>query len=76
MRFGRTAEEKRELCARGFLPVYSVDTEEQAKALIVAACPTNIQGDYVAPELSQSQTLDNLKRFGDRLAELDERIHG
>lgn len=60
MRFGRTVE-------RGFLPVFSVDTEEQARDLLIAACPTNLRGDFVAPELVHEQTLPNLHAFGDRL---------
>lgn len=62
MRFGRSTEP-------GFLPVYSVDTEKQARDLLIAVCPTNYNGEYIAPELAQKQTLDNLKKFGERLHE-------
>lgn len=52
----------------GALPVFSVDTEEDAKNLLTAACPTNIKGEWFAPELARDQTLDNLNAFSDRLA--------
>ncbi len=52
----------------GHLPVFSVDTEKEAKDLIVLACETNGRGEYVARELVMEQTLDNLERFSDRLA--------
>lgn len=61
MRYGRTVP-------RGFLPVYSVDTEEEAKNLLVFACPKNVDGEFVAPELVEEQTIPNLFAFGDRLA--------
>lgn len=51
----------------GSLPVYSVDTEAEAKLLLTLACPTNMHGEYVAPELVEDQTLDNLQKFSDRL---------
>jgi hypothetical protein len=60
VRFGRK-------CEPGFLPVYSVDSEEEARRLLVAACPTNLDGEFIAPELVERQTLDNLERFGERL---------
>lgn len=60
MRFGRTVE-------RGFLPVFSVDTEEEAERLLVAACQTNMWGDFVAEELVRDQSLENLYAFGRRL---------
>lgn len=51
----------------GTLPIFSVDTEEEAQALIVLTCPTNLHGEYIAPELVRDQTLENLYAFGDRL---------
>lgn len=63
MRYGRS-------CDDGFLTVYSVDTEEEARTLISMACPMNYDGDHIAPELSSEQTLENLGAFGDRLARL------
>lgn len=62
MRFGRTVED-------GFLPVYSVDTEEEAKRLLVLACGTNLRNEFVARELGEEQTLENLYAFGKRLEE-------
>lgn len=62
MRYGRTCEE-------GFLPVFSVDTEEEARELLVFACPTNLQGEFIAPHLAREQTLENLDAFSDYLQE-------
>lgn len=61
MRYGRSVQ-------KGFLPVFSVDTEEEAKRLIVMACPTDATGTYYARELAQEQTLENLQAFSDKLA--------
>jgi hypothetical protein len=47
--------------------VYAVADEEEAKALIVLCCGTNLRGEYVADELVHEQTLENLERFSDRL---------
>ena len=55
----------------GFLPVYSVDTEEEARALLVLACGTNAGGEFVARELVEDQSLEMLTSFGERL----ERTH-
>jgi hypothetical protein len=54
--------------------VYSVDTEEEAQSLLIAACPRNRHGEYVAPELVEEQTLENLEAFGDRLAAIHDKI--
>lgn len=54
-------------CEEGFLPVYSVDTPEEA-ILLTLTCPTNVAGEFVARELINEQTLDNLEAFGERLA--------
>ena len=51
----------------GFLPVYSVDTEEEARSLLTLACATNLDGEFIARELVQEQSLANLMAFGDRL---------
>lgn len=56
-------------CEKGFLPVFSVDTPEEAEALLILSCPRNASGEFVAPELAEEQTLDNLDAFGDRLRE-------
>lgn len=52
------------------MPVFSVDTEEEAERLIVAACPLSDGGHYYAEELAKDQTLENLAAFSDRLAEV------
>lgn len=61
MRFGRSVP-------RGFLPVFSVPTEDDAKELLVLVCPKNEKGDFVAPDLVHEQTITNLISFSDRLA--------
>lgn len=61
MRYGRTVEP-------GFLPVFSVDTEEEAKRLLGAACELSREGHgYIARELVRAQTQENLAAFSDRL---------
>lgn len=47
--------------------MFSVNTEEEAKSLLTLACPTNSAGEFVARELTQEQTLENLYAFGDKL---------
>ena len=54
-------------CPKGHLPVFSVETEEEAKRLVVLACGTNLNGQYIARELAEEQTLDNLEAFSARL---------
>lgn len=51
----------------GRLPVFSVDTEEDAEQLLVLACPRGADGNYYARELVQEQTLENLVAFSDKL---------
>ncbi len=53
---------------KGSLPVFSVDTEQEAHKLLVAACGTNAKGEFIARELAHQQTLHNLDKFSDRLA--------
>lgn len=53
---------------KGFLPVYSVDTEKEARELLTFACQTNLRGQFIAKELVEDQTIENLFLFGDRLA--------
>ena len=67
MRYGRSVPD-------GFLPVFSVGSEAEAKSLLSIACATNINGEFIAKELAQEQTLDNLYSFGDRLEKDHERI--
>ena len=40
----------------------------------MAACETNLEGDYVARELAIDQTIENLEAFSDRLALTAERM--
>lgn len=47
--------------------MFSVETEEEARSLLVMTCPTNYDGEFYARELVAEQTLDNLYAFGDRL---------
>jgi len=63
--FGRKVPE-------GYLPVFSVNTPKEARDLIVAACPMDLQGNYYARELAGegNQTLENLQRFSDKLAQV------
>lgn len=56
---------------KGFLPVYSCDTREDAENLLTLACDTNAAGEWVARELAEEQTIENLMKFSDRLARLD-----
>lgn len=51
----------------GSLPVFKVGSEEEARRLIVMACPTNFGGEYIAPELAEAQTIENLEKFSTRL---------
>lgn len=60
MGYGRVTPE-------GRLPVFSVDTEEEAKKLITMACPTDAEGNHFARELAEEQTLENLALFSDKL---------
>lgn len=59
---------------KGFLPVFSVDTEEEAKLLIITACPLGFDGHYYARDLAQDQTLENLYAFGEKLAMIHDRL--
>jgi hypothetical protein len=52
------------------LPVFSVRTEQEARDLLLAACDTNLKGEFVARELVEEQTLENLERFSDRLEQI------
>ena len=51
----------------GTLPVYSVGSMQEAELLLTMACQTNLDGEFVARELAQEQTLANLQAFSDRL---------
>lgn len=49
------------------MPVFSVDTEAEAKMLLVMTCPKNAAGQFVARQLAEEQTLENLAAFSDQL---------
>ncbi len=53
------------------LPVFSVGDEEEAHKLLVMACPTNQQGEFIDRFTAREQTLDNLELFSNEL----ERFH-
>ena len=63
MRYGRAPDP-------GFLPVFSVWTEQEAEALIVATCPTDMDGNYYARELVEEQTLENLENYSTHLDQI------
>lgn len=69
VRFGRS-------CPDGFLPAFSVDSEEEALQLLTLACPLDQAGNFVARELAQTQTINNLVAFSHRLAEAYYRLKG
>ena len=67
-----------QVCPEGFLPIYSVDTEEEAKALM-AFVPMGLNGEHYANELigddgqplEGAERVDGFIRFGLKL----EKIH-
>lgn len=60
---------------KGFLPVYSVSTEDEAQSLIIATCTRGYEdGQYYAPELIQEQTLENLAAFSNKLDRAHDRL--
>ena len=54
--------------------MFTVNNEEEAKLLITLACPTNYNGEHIAPELASEQTMENLTAFSDRLDDLYRRF--
>ncbi|MCH8984143.1 MAG: hypothetical protein IH943_08630 [Acidobacteria bacterium] len=70
------------VCPGGMLPVYSCDTEAEARRLIVICCPMDYDGRYYARELIDPNTsepyegderIDAFVRFGLKLEETHER---
>ncbi len=53
---------------KGSLPIFSVDTEEEARSLVVAACPRGDDGKYYSRELMANRTLETLYVFGEKIA--------
>ena len=68
MRYGRGA------LPEGFLPVFSVDTEEEAKELLIATCSRGVDGRYYSDELAREQSLAVLDQFSDKLARVYPRV--
>lgn len=59
-------------CPQGYLPAASVETEDEARALIARCCErvyvtTIAREEWMAQELHIEQTLENLYAFGARL---------
>lgn len=48
--------------------MFSVDTEEDAKQLLILCCPRDGGGNFYARELIAEQSLENLQTFSDKLA--------
>jgi len=71
-----------QVCPEGSLPVYSCDTEADAKLLVGMACKMNLAGEHYAPELLDDfgQPLESEERmrafvsFGQRLAKLHQMV--
>lgn len=49
--------------------MFSVGSEKEAQMLITLCCPKDVNGDHIARELVQGQTLENLDAFSDLLDE-------
>jgi len=47
--------------------VFTVNTREEAEALITLACPKNYDNQHFAPELAEEQTIERLNDFSHRL---------
>lgn len=60
----------------GHLPVFSTVSEEEAKQIVIATCELGTDGEYYARELAEEQTIENLRKFSDRLAEKFDIIQG
>ncbi len=54
--------------------MFSTCCEGRAQDLIVAACETNVAGEYTARELIREQTIENLELFSTRLDETHDRL--
>ena len=70
------------VCPEGSLPLFSVDTEQEARDLLVATCSLGLDGEYYARELApyaeegadQTGRLDAFYAFGERLRDTYARI--
>ena len=49
------------------LPVMSVNSEEEARELLIATCSRGSDGHYYSDELAQEQSLERLEQFSQKL---------
>jgi hypothetical protein len=61
VRYGRGA------CPEGFLPIFSVNSEDEAQRLLVATCSRGLDGNYYANEMAREQSLAQFVVFGQKL---------
>ena len=57
----------------GSLPVFTTNTLAASKMLVKLSCSTNLKGEYIARELAETQNMQNLKKFSDRLNQIYEK---
>lgn len=62
MRYGRGA------CPKGFLPIFSVRTEAEAKLLLAMTCSLGPDRNYYSNEMARDQSLEQFALFGQKLA--------
>ena len=62
MRYGRGA------CPEGFLPIFSVNSEDEAKRLLVVTCSLGPDRHYYSNEMAADQSIEQFARFGQKLA--------
>lgn len=67
MRYGRVVDE-------GAISVFSVGSEEEAEKLLVLTCSRNYNWEFVAQELVEEQTIENLEKFSTRLDEAHDKF--
>lgn len=76
----RPASKEQRRALEGYLPFYSVDTREEADALVAAALDAGefMQsypgGPIIETTLAEEQTLDNLRQAGVNLMALHEKL--
>ena len=63
-----------QVCPKGFLPIYSVDTEEEAHRLVEITCPRNPDGTYFSRHLAEGQSIERLFEFGEQLDKAHQRM--
>ena len=50
--------------------MFTTDTKEEAELLLTLACPVNVDGEHIARELAEEQTMENLAAFSARLNDI------